>query len=76
MIFVQAAPMPPDVARRVLEIDLLGVFMAMKYQLPVMDRQFRANGAGGAIVNIASVAGIAGRRCSPSTPPPSTASSA
>jgi NAD(P)-dependent dehydrogenase (short-subunit alcohol dehydrogenase family) len=51
---------PTDVARRVLEIDLLGVFMAMKYQLAVMDRQFRANGAGGAIVNIASVAGIAG----------------
>lgn len=47
-------------ARRVIDIDLMGVFYAMKHQLPVLERQYRRDGKGGAIVNIASVAGIAG----------------
>ncbi len=51
---------PSDVARRVIEVDLLGVFFALKHQLPAMERQFRQTGKGGAIVNVASVAGIAG----------------
>ncbi|MER9449540.1 SDR family oxidoreductase [Mesorhizobium sp. M0254] len=49
-----------DEARRVLEIDLLGVFYAMKHQIPQMERQFKATGKGGVIVNIASVAGLVG----------------
>ncbi len=49
-----------DVARRVLEIDLLAVFFAMKHQIPVMERQFHETGRGGVIVNTASVAGLAG----------------
>lgn len=51
---------PSDVARRVIDTDLMGVFYALKHQLPVMERQFRESGKGGQIVNIASVAGIAG----------------
>ncbi len=51
---------PVDEARRVIEVDLMGVFLAMRAQLPVMAQQFRATGKGGAIVNVASVAGIAG----------------
>ncbi len=51
---------PSDVARRVIEIDLLGVFYAMKHQLAAMERQFRADGGKAAIVNVASVAGLAG----------------
>ena len=51
---------PSDVARRVVDTDLMGVFYALKHQLPVMERQFREGGRGGQIVNIASVAGIAG----------------
>jgi NAD(P)-dependent dehydrogenase (short-subunit alcohol dehydrogenase family) len=47
-------------ARRVIDIDLMGVFHAMKAQLPVMERQFRETGKGGAIVNVASVAGLVG----------------
>lgn len=47
-------------ARRVIEIDLLGVFFAMKHQLPAMEGHFRRDGRKAAIVNIASVAGIAG----------------
>ncbi len=58
--FVKLPQVPSDEARRILEIDLLGVFYAMKHQIPVMERQNRANGRGGTIVNIASVAGLAG----------------
>lgn len=49
-----------DVARKVIEVDLLGMFFALKAQLPVMERQFRRDGRRSAIVNIASVAGLAG----------------
>jgi NAD(P)-dependent dehydrogenase (short-subunit alcohol dehydrogenase family) len=58
--FVKLPQVPSDEARRILEIDLLGVFYAMKHQIPVMEKQNRANGRGGTIVNIASVAGLAG----------------
>lgn len=51
---------PSDIARRVIDIDLMGVFYALKHQLPAMERQFRESGKGGQIVNIASVAGISG----------------
>ena len=59
--FVKLPQVPGDEARRILEIDLLGVFFAMKYQLPQMEKQQRnGGGKGGAIVNIASVAGLVG----------------
>lgn len=49
-----------DDARRIIDVDLMGVFYALKYQLPVMEKQFRESGRGGAIVNVASVAGVTG----------------
>jgi len=50
------APLIDDeTAERVIAVDLLGVFFAMKAQLPVMEKQ-----GGGVIVNIASVAGLVG----------------
>lgn len=49
-----------DTARRVIDIDLMGVFYALKHQLPVMDKQFRDRGRKGAVVNVASVAGVVG----------------
>ena len=58
--FVRLPQVPSDEARRIIEIDLLGVFYAMKHQIPVMEKQNRANGYGGTIVNVASVAGLAG----------------
>ncbi|WP_256751423.1 SDR family NAD(P)-dependent oxidoreductase [Mesorhizobium sp. Mes31] len=58
--FVRLPHVASDEARRVLEIDLLGVFYAMKHQIPQMERQFKAAGKGGAIVNIASAAGLSG----------------
>lgn len=58
--FVKLAQVPSNEARRIIDIDLMGVFFAMKHQIPVMEAQFRAGGKGGAIVNIASVAGTGG----------------
>ncbi|MEX3011917.1 SDR family NAD(P)-dependent oxidoreductase [Hoeflea sp. TYP-13] len=49
-----------DEARRIFDVDLVGMFYALKYQLPVMEKQFRETGAGGSIVNVASVAGVTG----------------
>ena len=47
-------------ARRIVDVDLMGVFYAMKHQLPAMERQFRETGSGGAVVNVASVSGVIG----------------
>lgn len=58
--FVRLANIPTDEARRVIEVDLLAVFFAMKYQLPAMERQHRENRWPGVIVNISSVAGLGG----------------
>ena len=51
---------PADVARKVVEVDLLGVLWAMQAQIPSMAKRYKETGAKGAIVNLASLAGIAG----------------
>ena len=48
-----------EVARQVIDVDVMGVFYAMKHQLPELDRRAKAGGKS-AVVNVASVAGIAG----------------
>ena len=58
--FMKLPQTPSDVARRVFEVDLLGMFFALKHQIPALERQHRETGLPGAIVNVASVAGIAG----------------
>jgi NAD(P)-dependent dehydrogenase (short-subunit alcohol dehydrogenase family) len=58
--FLKLPQVPSEEARRIIEVDLLGVFYALKHQIPLMEEQNRANGYGGTIVNIASVAGLAG----------------
>lgn len=58
--FMKLPQTPSDVARRVFEVDLLGMFFALKHQIPALERQFREKALPGAIVNMASVAGIAG----------------
>jgi NAD(P)-dependent dehydrogenase (short-subunit alcohol dehydrogenase family) len=58
--FVKLPQVPSDEARRIIDIDLMGVFYAMKHQIPVMEKQHRSTGSGGTIVNISSVAGLAG----------------
>lgn len=47
-------------ARRIIDIDVMGVIYAMRHQLPAMEKRFRETGKRGIIVNTASVAGIAG----------------
>ncbi|MFQ5437202.1 MAG: SDR family NAD(P)-dependent oxidoreductase [Paracoccaceae bacterium] len=49
-----------QVARSVIEVDLLGVFWALQAQLPVMASRFSDEGTPGAIVNMASAAGLVG----------------
>ncbi|MEW6643391.1 MAG: SDR family NAD(P)-dependent oxidoreductase [Pseudomonadota bacterium] len=46
---------PLDTFRRVLDINVVGVFLGMKYVLPVMHRQ-----NAGSIINTASIAGLIG----------------
>ncbi|RIK85758.1 MAG: oxidoreductase [Hyphomicrobiales bacterium] len=58
--FAKLPQTPSDVARRVFDVDLLGMFFALKHQIPALERQHRENGLRSAIVNVASVAGIAG----------------
>lgn len=58
--FVRLPQVTSEEARRVLEVDLLGVFYAMKHQILRMERQYKENGKGGVIVNVASVAGLSG----------------
>ena len=47
-----------EVARRVFDIDLMAVFLAMRAQLPIMAEQFSKTGRYGAIVNVSSAAGL------------------
>ena len=49
---------PADVAQKVINVDLMGVFYAMRAQLPVMEKQYLETGQGGAIINVASIAGV------------------
>jgi NAD(P)-dependent dehydrogenase (short-subunit alcohol dehydrogenase family) len=46
---------PTETFRRVLDVNLAGVFFGLKHQIPVMVRQ-----GAGAIVNVASIAGVRG----------------
>lgn len=46
--------------RKVVDVNLLGVFWALQAQLPVMETQFAETGQNCAIVNVASVAGLGG----------------
>lgn len=53
--YLKLADVPSDTARSVIAIDLMGVFLALKHQLPALVVR-----GGGTIVNVASVAGLAG----------------
>ncbi len=58
--FLKLHQVPSNEARHIIDIDLLGVFYAMKHQIRVMEQQYRQTGRRGIIVNIASIAGLAG----------------
>jgi NAD(P)-dependent dehydrogenase (short-subunit alcohol dehydrogenase family) len=48
------------VMREILAINVMGVFHCMRAQIAVMQERYRSEGVGGAILNVASVAGIVG----------------
>jgi len=50
----------PAAAQNVIDVNLMGVYFALQAQLPVIVEQFERSGTGGAIVNIASAAGLMG----------------
>jgi NAD(P)-dependent dehydrogenase (short-subunit alcohol dehydrogenase family) len=52
---VPTADFPEETWTQVLNVNLTGVFLCMKYEIPLMLRH-----GGGAIVNMASVAGVTG----------------
>jgi NAD(P)-dependent dehydrogenase (short-subunit alcohol dehydrogenase family) len=56
-MFVPVADYDEDAWDRVIDINLKGVFLCLKYEIPAMLRS-----GGGAIVNTASVAGLVGSR--------------
>lgn len=56
--YMPLAKLPAEVMRKVLDVDLMGVFHAMQAQLTLMDRQYRDSARPGIIVNVASVAGV------------------
>ena len=43
-----------------VEVDLMGVIYGMKYQLAAMNEAAEAHGRGGAVLNVASLAGLVG----------------
>jgi NAD(P)-dependent dehydrogenase (short-subunit alcohol dehydrogenase family) len=51
---------PVEVARKTVDVDLMGVFFAMRAQLPALEQRFRDTGETGSIVNVASIAGVVG----------------
>ncbi|MEO1918740.1 MAG: SDR family oxidoreductase [Paracoccaceae bacterium] len=58
--YAKIPDLPEDVCRKIVDVNLLGVFWALQAQLPVMAEQFAKNGNSCAIVNVASVAGLRG----------------
>jgi NAD(P)-dependent dehydrogenase (short-subunit alcohol dehydrogenase family) len=58
--FAELPDIAPEEAERVIAVDLMGAFRALRHQIPQMRRQFERTGTGGAIVNIASIAGVIG----------------
>lgn len=54
-IRARTADYPEEVWRQVIDIDLTGVFLCLKHELPVMVKQ-----KSGVIVNLSSVAGVTG----------------
>ncbi|PCI03383.1 MAG: oxidoreductase [Hyphomicrobiales bacterium] len=49
-----------DEAKRVIDVDLMGVFFAMKHQIPLMLKTAETDGVPSVILNLASAAGVMG----------------
>ncbi len=49
-----------SVMEQVMAVNVMSVFHGMRRQIPVMEERYRREAAGGAILNVASVAGVVG----------------
>jgi NAD(P)-dependent dehydrogenase (short-subunit alcohol dehydrogenase family) len=58
--FRKLVDLAPDEMQRMIAVNLMGVFHGMQRQIPLMEAGFRETGETGAILNVASVAGLVG----------------
>jgi len=56
----KTADVDSDQAQLTVQIDLMGVFYGMKYQIPAIQKGYLEHGRTGSILNISSLAGIGG----------------
>ncbi|MEL6735731.1 MAG: SDR family oxidoreductase [Pseudomonadota bacterium] len=56
----KTADIDSDQAQLTVQIDLMGVFYGMKYQIPAIQKGYAEHDRAGSILNIASLAGIGG----------------
>ena len=57
---VKLADVDTKEAFNTIQVDLMGVFYGMKYQIPVMEAAFAEHGRTASILNVSSLAGIVG----------------
>lgn len=58
--FAKLVDIDGAVMERMLAVNVMGVFHGLKHQIPAMERAFAESGRTGAILNVASVAGLVG----------------
>jgi NAD(P)-dependent dehydrogenase (short-subunit alcohol dehydrogenase family) len=58
--FRKLADLDGATVERMLAVNVMGVFYGMKHQIPALERGFAETGRQGAVVNVASVAGLVG----------------
>jgi NAD(P)-dependent dehydrogenase (short-subunit alcohol dehydrogenase family) len=58
--FAKLTEIDAAVMERMLAVNVMGVFHGLKHQIPAMERAFADTGRIGAILNVASVAGLVG----------------
>jgi len=58
--FAKLADLDAAVMERMFGVNVMGVFHGLKHQIPAMERLFTETGRTGAILNVASVAGLVG----------------
>jgi NAD(P)-dependent dehydrogenase (short-subunit alcohol dehydrogenase family) len=58
--FAKLTEIDGAVMERMLSVNVMGVFHGLKHQIPAMERLFAETGRTGAILNVASVAGLVG----------------
>lgn len=58
--FLKLVEIDAEVMERMLSVNVMGVFHGLKHQIPAMETAYTETGRVGAILNVASVAGLVG----------------